>query len=58
MSLFREKIVYCHHIFSDGLNRQALEEIRTAGGIEAILAALDAVLARLGEAVPERLERD
>ena len=41
-----------------GLNRQALDEIRAAGGIEVILAALDAVLARLGEAVPERLERD
>ena len=42
----------------DGLNRQALDEIRAAGGIEVILAALDAVRARLGEAVPERLERD
>ena len=58
MSLFRKKIVYGHYIFSDGLNRQALEEIRAAGGIEAILLALDAARARLGEAVPERLERD
>jgi pyrroline-5-carboxylate reductase len=37
-----------------GLNRQALDAIRAAGAYEAILAALDAVLARLGEAVPER----
>ncbi len=41
-----------------GPNRQALDGIRAAGGIEAILAALDAVLARLGEAVPERVERE
>jgi pyrroline-5-carboxylate reductase len=37
-----------------GLNRQALDEIRAAGGFEAFLAALDAILARLGEAVPKR----
>lgn len=37
-----------------GLNQQALDEIRAAGGFEAFLAALDAILARLGEAVPQR----
>ena len=37
-----------------GLNQQALKEIRAAGGLEAFLAALDAILARLGEAVPKR----
>ena len=37
-----------------GLNQQALKEIRAAGGFEAFLAALDAILARLGEAVPPR----
>ena len=37
-----------------GLNRQALGEIRAAGGFKAFLAALDAILARLGEAVPKR----
>ena len=37
-----------------GLNQQALEEIRAAGGFEAFLAALDTILARLGEAVPPR----
>ena len=37
-----------------GLNEQALKEIRAAGGFEAFLAALDAILARLGEAVPQR----
>lgn len=37
-----------------GLNQQALKEIRAAGGFEAFLAALDAILARLGEAVPKR----
>ncbi len=40
-----------------GLNEQALHEIRTAGGYEAFLAALDSILARLGEAVPERRGR-
>ncbi len=37
-----------------GLNQQALNEIRAAGGFEAFLAALDAILARLGESVPQR----
>ncbi len=37
-----------------GLNEQALKEIRAAGGFEAFLAALDAILARLGEAVAKR----
>lgn len=37
-----------------GLNQQALKEIRAAGGFEAFLAALDTILARLGEAVPKR----
>ena len=37
-----------------GRNEKALKEIRAAGGFEAFLAALDAILARLGEAVPKR----
>ncbi len=37
-----------------GLNQQALKEIRAAGGFEAFLAALDAILARLGEPVAKR----
>lgn len=37
-----------------GLNEQALGAIRAAGGYAAFLAALDSILARLGEDVPAR----